>query len=135
MSEEEKLELIYPNLSYQIVGSAYEVYNSLGSGLREKIYENALALEFGKRGIKYHRQLYVPVEYAEEKVGSYFLDFLVDDKIVVELKIGEHFSRQEIRQVQEYLRKLGYALALIIKFTNRGVRQKRVLHPDQLPKI
>lgn len=135
MEDEKKIGLIYPDLSYQIVGSAYEVFNQLGPGLREKIYENAIALEFGKRGIKFRRQFYVPVRYADERVGSYFLDFLVDEKIVVELKLGDHFSRQEIQQVGEYLRKLGFLLALIIKFTSNGVRQKRVLHPDQLTKI
>ncbi len=96
-------DILFPELSYQIMGCAFEVYNTLGAGLLEKQYQKALALEFKQKGISFTEQAYYPVEYKGTNIGKGYMDFLVDEKIVVELKRGDNFSRNHIQQVISYL--------------------------------
>ena len=121
-------DLLYPELSYKIVGSAFSVFNDLGPGLQEKTYENALAVEFEKQGLGYHRQLRVPIEYAGVQVGTHVLDFLVEQNVIVELKVGGYFDRGNIEQINKYLFHLHLSLGIILNFTRFGVRQKRIVN-------
>ncbi len=126
-------DILLPELSYQIVGSAFEVFNELGPGLRERTYERALAEIFSQRGIKYKEQVYVPVKMKSGTVvGTHLLDFVVENKIVVELKCGNFFSRKEIDQVVGYLTVTKLELAIILQFAKSEVRQKRILNPNLL---
>lgn len=118
----------HPELSYEIVGAAFSVFNELGAGLQEKTYEDALVIEFKKRGLKFQRQLRVPVEYMGVKVGTHILDFLVEEKIVVELKVGNYFERGNINQLKKYLVSMDLSLGIILNFTRFGVRQKRIVN-------
>ncbi len=124
-------DLLYPELSYRIIGAAYEVFNELGPGMQERTYQRAFANELRKRGIHFAEQVYVPVKYKDEVAGTYYLDFVFEDKIVGELKCGDYFRPQNIRQVVNYLKMTGYVLALLINFTREGVRQKRILNMDK----
>lgn len=121
-------DLVYPKLSYKLIGIAYNVHNKLGGGLREKSYEMAFAEVMDKAGIKYDRQLKLPIKYLDTNIANRFLDFMVDNKIVVELKAGGRFLKADIEQVYEYLRISNRQLGLIINFSNDKVSFKRIVN-------
>lgn len=85
--------LKFPELSYQIVGVAFEVYNELGFGHREKTYQKAMSILFDSKKINYKRENYFPVKFRGQVIGKNFFDFLVEDKIIVELKKNMKFSK------------------------------------------
>jgi GxxExxY protein len=88
MSELRRNDLIYPELSFQIVGALLDVYSQLGHGLYEKVYQRATAAAFKKRNLGFKEQLYAPVFFDGQRVGINYLDFLVENRVVVELKRG-----------------------------------------------
>lgn len=106
--------LIYEDLSNKIVKAYYNVLNGLGKGLEEKVYENALCIEFEEMDIPYVRQMPLSVEYKGHNVGNYVADFFVDDKIIVELKAVTAISQEHIAQTLNYINlthsKVGYIL-------------------------
>ena len=89
-------KVIYKKLSYDIMGAVFEVYNELGYGFKERYYEEAIAKEFDRIKLVYKRQLPYKLKYKDEIIGTYRLDFLVEDRIVIELKQGNFYSKQNI---------------------------------------
>jgi GxxExxY protein len=79
-------DVIYPELSYQVMQAVYEVHNQLGPGFTEDIYEAALSLEFESKGIVFERQKPIQIFYKGQFVGIYRLDLVVEQKIILELK-------------------------------------------------
>lgn len=124
----QKKDILYPELSYKIIGCAFEVYNSLGAGLLEKQYQKAMSIEMKKKNISFQEQAYYPVEYKGKNIGKGYMDFLVEGKVVVELKRGDHFSRNHIQQVISYLNYAELELGLLIHFTKDSVKHKRILN-------
>ncbi|PIR44193.1 GxxExxY protein [Candidatus Wolfebacteria bacterium CG10_big_fil_rev_8_21_14_0_10_31_9] len=125
-SNEEKV--IYPQLSYKIVGALFEVYNSLGYGYKEKYYQRALSEALKGLGIKFKEQLLSTVKFKNNDIGKIFLDFLIDDKIVLEIKKTDRFSKTEIEQVLGYLKATNLKLGIIAHFTKDGIKYKRILN-------
>lgn len=121
-------KLIYKELSYDVIGAIFEVYNELGYGFKERYYEDAIAVEFDRRKIKYKRQVPYRIKYKEEIIGNYRFDFLVEEKIIIELKTGDFYSKQNMTQVLQYLKVSDLKLAILINFTQHGVKSKRVLN-------
>jgi GxxExxY protein len=121
-------DLLYPELSYEIVGSAFDVYNELGSGHHEKYYEKALAEAFVAKKLNFRRQVSFPITYKSKIIGRKILDFLVEEKIIVEIKKGNRFSKIHIDQVLEYLRMNNLRLAILINFSSEGVVFKRIIN-------
>ena len=121
-------DLVYADECYEIMGLVFEVYNKLGYGHKELFYQKALAKEFESGNILFEEQLRVNVAYKGENLGVYILDFLLLDKIVVEIKKNEHFSIHDIRQIYSYLKATGLKLGLLIHFTSKGVRYKRIVN-------
>jgi len=97
-----KTDVLYDELSYQIIGSAFSVFNDLGYGHLEKTYQKALEQEFVKRGINFKREFYIPVKYIDKIVAQNYFDFLVDGKIIVEIKRKNFFSLSDIEQIKKY---------------------------------
>lgn len=128
MQDLKREDLLYPKLSYKIIGILFEVDNSLGPGHKEKYYENAVAEALRTEGLKFEQQLHIPLLFNEKPVGRYFLDFLVDDKIVLELKQGNFFSKKNIDQVYSYLKANKLQLGIIAQFTSEGVKYRRVVN-------
>ena len=118
--------LIYKKLSYKLVGLAYEVCSTLGEGLREGTYKDAFALLLDKEKITYKKEYYYPIKIRDSMVTKRFFDFLIDDKIVVEFKIGGKAYHSSYKQLLEYLKTSKYKLGLIIRFTSDGVKVKRI---------
>lgn len=121
-------DLLFPDLSFQIVGCAFEVFNELGPGHSEKNYQNVLAYIFKLRNIQFKEQVYYPLKFKEKVIGRGFLDFLVEDKIIVELKKDENFTKTSIDQVLNYLKTTDLKLAILINFTKQGVKFKRIIN-------
>ena len=123
-------DLLYPDLSFRIVKVLFEVYKELGPGHQEKYYQRATALGLTNEKLKHKEQLYVPLVFRGVKIGKNFLDFLVEDVIVLELKKGEFVQSIIYQQVEEYLRSINKPLAIVANFTSKGVRYKRVINKD-----
>lgn len=121
-------EIAYPELSYKVVGLIFKIHNELGAGLREKSYEDALELAFKNEGLNYKRQIHCPIYFNGEKVGSRFLDFLVDGKIILELKAGDKFSKANLNQINEYLKSNNLKLGILANFGSEQVKFRRIVN-------
>lgn len=121
-------DLIYPELSYKIVGCAYEVFKELGYGHPEKVYQMAMAILFDEKKIPYTKEEYMPIKFRNVLLRKQFIDFVVEDKVVVELKKKFHFSKAHIDQVLYYMQGKNIKLSLLINFGNEGVTFKRIVN-------
>lgn len=121
-------KLVHDELSYQIIGSCFEVHNEIGGGHRESFYQKGLAAVLRQREIPFQEQVHVDLVVAGEKVGKYFLDFLVDKRVIIEIKSSKFFRQSDFRQATAYLQALKLELALLVAFTPTGVRYKRVVN-------
>ncbi|MDP2631639.1 MAG: GxxExxY protein [Candidatus Uhrbacteria bacterium] len=125
------MELIYKDLSYQIVGALFDVHNEIGGGHKEKIYQRAVASSLARRGIPFEEQVRAELKVFEDPVGYYFLDFLIDNKIILELKAKSFYRMADFRQATKYLQALDLKLAILATFTTTSVRTRRVINfPD-----
>ncbi|MFA5128115.1 MAG: GxxExxY protein [Patescibacteria group bacterium] len=123
-----RMDLLYPDLSYIINGILFSVYRQLGGGHKESYYQKAVATALRDKGIKFVEQYYVPLKYNNQIVGKYYLDFLIEDKIVLELKRGKYLVAKVIDQTNQYLKTLNLQLAIIACFTYTGVTPKRIIN-------
>jgi GxxExxY protein len=121
-------KIIYKELSFEIVGILFEVYNELGYGYQEKYYEKAIEKCFIAHKIKFKRQAPFKIKFKGEIIGRNYLDFLVEDKIVLEIKKGNYFSKRNIEQIKQYLKVTNLKLAILANFTPSGVKFLRVLN-------
>lgn len=122
-------DLVYPELSYNVVGAAMEVHKQLGHGFLESVYEKALAVEFGLRKIGFELQRSLPVKYKNVIVGSFVADVVVEDKIILELKAVRKLEAVHTAQAVNYLAATGFKLAIIINFGEPSLVTARVLRP------
>lgn len=109
----------YPEkaLTHEIIGAAIEVHRLLGPGLLESVYQNCLARELSLRGIQFEQEKPLPVEYKGTLIDcGYRLDFLIDNKVVVELKAVEKIDPVHEAQLLTYLRLTGCKVGLLINF-------------------
>jgi GxxExxY protein len=127
----QKQDLIYPELSYKLVCLAYNVFNELGHGHLEKIYQKAYAKELKEAGIIFKEQAPYQVIYKEEIIGNNFLDFLIEEKVIIELKRSDFYSKKYIDQVSNYIKVSNLKLAILINFTSNGVRIKRIVNESK----
>lgn len=125
---ETKNNLIFAKECYEIMGFAFKVYNKLGYGHKENIYQKALVEEFKSKNIEFKEQLRCKLKYEGKEVGLYILDFLVFNKIVIEIKQKNFISGKDIKQLYRYLRATNLKLGLIITFTPEEVIYKRIVN-------
>jgi len=123
-----KDDVIYPGLSYKIIGILFEVWNTIGSNHKEKLYQKAAANDFSEAGMSFKEQLPVKMSYRGKIVGIYYLDFLIEDKIILELKARDYFSKRDVNQPYSCLKAKDLKLGLIAHFTKSGVKVKRVVN-------
>ena len=109
-------DLLYPDLSYQVVGAIYEVWKRLGPAFKESVYQKALEEEFENRNISFTSQQQIPIFYNKKKIGVYTPDFIVDDKILLEIKYLPRITFKEKKQVWYYLKGTDYKLLLLVNF-------------------
>lgn len=121
-------DILYPELSYLIVGVLFEVHNELGSGYQERYYQKAIENIFKKLGISFKEQAQISMEINGEKFTKCFLDFVIEDKIILEIKRGERFLKSNIDQIYSYLKATGLKLGILANFTKRGLQFKRIIN-------
>lgn len=121
-------DLVYPELSYQIVGALFEVHNDIGPGHHEKYYQRALAKALKECKLPFQEQVHVSLTFKGEKVGAYYLDFLITDKVILEIKKGDRFSKRHINQILSYLKIKDLKLGIIANFGADGVKFKRIIN-------
>ncbi len=119
-------DLIYKELCYKLTGLAYEIDNTMGSGFEEKVYANAFEELLKREKIKYAREVYYPITINGKIIAKKFFDFLIEDKIVLELKCGENRYKNVCKQVFQYLKTSDLKLGLVVRFTKDGVLVKRI---------
>ena len=121
-------EVLYPDLSYKVMQAVFEVHNTLGPGFTEDIYEAALALELAFQGIPFERQKQIQVYYKDQFIGTYRLDMVIDQKIILELKAITELNDIFQAQVRSYLCATGLQLGILINFGTKRVQSIRVPH-------
>ncbi len=119
--------IIYPELSYKIMGAIFEVHKELGPGFLESVYEKALVEELLNRGLKVETQKVTDLIYKDKKIGIHRLDLVVEDKVVVEIKTVERFSIHHKAQLTSYLKASGYKLGILVNFSKSKVEYRRVI--------
>ncbi len=109
----------HKNLADKIIEIFYKVYNELGYGFLEKVYENAMMIEFSKAGINANTQIPVKVEYKTQIVGEYFADILVDNSVIVEIKAAKILLKEHEAQLLNYLKATDIEVGLLLNFGSK----------------
>ena len=120
-------KLVHPELSYKLVGILYKIYNKLGGGYQEKVYQSALRRELTENKIGFIEQVSVDLLYEGNKINRYRLDFIIEHKIVLELKVTPRFTPRDIMQVLGYLKKSGLELGILVSLNRNAIFHKRIL--------
>ncbi|MFH1562082.1 MAG: GxxExxY protein [Nitrospirota bacterium] len=119
------MALLYEELTHKIRGALFEVYNTLGPGFKEDVYHNALIIEFMLRKIPFQSKSVQKVYYKGKVVGEYEPDFILYDKIVLEIKAVVEMSEVFEAQLLSYLKVTGYKLGLLVNFGGKEIDVKR----------
>lgn len=119
--------MLYEDITEKIIGIFYEVYRTLGAGFLEKVYEEAMAIEFEERGLKFGRQVGIDVCYKGRNAGEYVADFLVEGCVVVEIKAKKSLGKFDEAQVINYLRATGKKVGLLVNFGGEDIEFRRLV--------
>lgn len=115
----------HEELTHQIIGCAYQVYNILGFGFLESIYKKAMVIELNKINLKVEQEKPLKIYYDNQVIGDFYLDLLVEEKIIVELKSVQNLVKEHEVQLVNYLNGLQIEIGLLINFGLDGVEIKR----------
>jgi GxxExxY protein len=118
---------LFKEETHRIIGCAFEVLNTLGHGLLEKPYENALVVEFQQQGIPFAQQPRFPVFYKSVNVGEYIPDLIVFDNIIVDAKVIEKIGNNEKAQIINYLKITGLRVGLLLNFKHAKLEWERII--------
>ena len=119
--------MLEKDLVYKVVGCSLEVLNTIGHGLREKTYENALCAEFKIRGIDYTQQAVFSVYYKNIKIDEFIPDLVVENKVIVELKTVDSIIDEHRGQILNYLKATGLQVGLILNFKHPKLEWERLV--------
>ena len=126
MSIEQKgLPYKHSEITEQIIAAFYTVYNTLGYGFLEKVFENALVIELRRRGLRVVQQMPITVYYTGEVVGEYFADLLVADLVIVEIKAVKALLVEHEAQLLNYLKATPYEVGLLLNFGPKPEHKRR----------
>jgi len=120
-------ELIFPELSYKIVGVLYKVYNELGGGYQEKYYQQAVKRELMVNRMPFLQEVRSNLNYKGREIGKYYLDFVIDHKIALEIKVAPSFKMRDIMQMLGYLKQSGLKLGILVSMNRNNIIFKRIL--------
>jgi GxxExxY protein len=134
----------YGELTEKIIGAAFRVHGTLGNGFQEVIYQRALELEFRAMGLLYAREFEMAISYLDQQIGTRRVDFLVEEKISVELKAIIKLEEVHFAQAMNYLEAYNLEVGLLInfgskrmefhRFTNKKFNPLIIHHPTHFPK-
>ncbi len=127
------VDIIDKELSYKIVGIAYKIHNSLGPIYSEKQYQDVFEEALGSGELSNEREKDLYFKIGNSKIKGNRPDFIIENKIVVDLKVKRYITREDFRQMLRYLKSGGYKLGLIINFGTPKVTIKRVINSGARP--
>ena len=119
-------DIKYKELTDKIIKIFYRVYNKLGYGFLERIYENAMMIEFKRESIPAVSQSAIKVFYEDEIIGEYFADILVDDKVIVEIKAAKNLVVENEAQLLNYLKATNIEVGLLLNFGPKPEVKRKV---------
>ena len=121
----------HSELTEQIIGLFYQVYNELGFGFLESVYENALAIALAEAGLSVEQQAPIPVSFRSRKVGDFRCDLLVEQSVILELKAVREIAPEHVAQVLNYLRATQVEVALILNFGEKATFKRLVFDNER----
>lgn len=123
------MEEIKDDLTYKIIGCAMKVHSTLGNGFQEVIYQRCLAIEFEKANIKFFREVDQPIFYDGIAVGTRRADFVVEEKVLVEIKATIKLDDVHLAQIKNYQVAYNFDIGLLLNFGAESLEYKRIYHP------
>ena len=117
----------YSDITNKIIKAYYNVYNKLGFGFLEKVYENAMMIELKKIGLKCENQVQIKVYYDEETIGNYYADIMVEKVVIIELKATESICEEHKIQLVNYLKATDVEVGLLLNFGKKAEFRRKVL--------
>jgi len=124
------MEMLHKELTSEIIRIFYKVYNTLGYGFLEKVYENAMNLELNSCGLTCQKQYPISVYYNEIKVGDYYADLLVENKVIIELKAAEAICEEHEFQLINYLKATEIEVGLLLNFGKKPEFLRKIYTND-----
>lgn len=118
--------MLHKEITSEIIAAFYAVYNTLGYGFLEKVYENALILELRKKGLTVKKQVPIKVKYDGQIIGEYFADLFVEDKVIVELKAVEKIIAVHEAQLLNYLKATNIEVGLLLNFGPKAEFKRKI---------
>ena len=125
-----KTELLHSKETEIIIAAFYKVYNTLGFGFLEKVYENSLCNELQKSNLSVIKQYPINVYYDNQVVGDYFADLLIDKKIIVEIKTAKSLCQENEYQLINYLKATGIEVGLLLNFGEKAEFRRKIFTND-----
>jgi GxxExxY protein len=117
--------MLYEDITKKILEACFEVSNELGFGYLESLYEKALLIALRQKGLKAENQVPLTVKFRGEVVGEFFVDILVEEKVLVELKVANNLSKENFAQVINYLKATGIEVGLLVNFGTPKIEYRR----------
>lgn len=121
----------YSDITGKTIGCAMKVHSTLGNGFQEVIYQRCLEIEFRKQGVGYAREVSMPVHYESFEVGTRRVDFLIEDKIMLEIKAQTELTNIHYAQIINYLEAYGLEVGLLINFKQKSLKFKRFINSNK----
>ena len=113
------MELLHKNITDKIIRAFYNVYNELGFGFLEKVYERSMIIELKSMRLECENQKKIDVFYRNKNVGDYYADIIVENKVIVELKAAEGIIKEHEAQLLNYLKATNIEVGLLLNFGNK----------------
>jgi GxxExxY protein len=126
-----KGELLHEEVTDRILNAFYKVYNTLGGGFLEKVYENAMAAELRKMGFRVEQQKSIKVYYGAILVGDFYADLVVDDKVILELKAADTLNPAHDAQLGNYLKATDIEVGMLLNFGEKPEFRRRIFTNDR----
>jgi GxxExxY protein len=123
--------LLYPEVGRQILTAFYQVYNTLGFGFLEKVYENALVQKLRNNGHHIRQQVPIKVYFEGQVIGDYFADIIVDNIVIIEVKAAEALHEAHEAQLTNYLRATNIELGFLVNFGEKPEFRRRIFTNDR----
>ena len=120
-------KVLHPELSYKIMGLCFQIQNNLGRFRNEKSYADALEEALKETNVSYKREFRIPISFKGELQGRNIPDFIIEDKVIVDIKAKRLITRDDYFQVKRYLSVSGKELGIIVNFRPKYITSKRVL--------
>lgn len=119
-------EFLYPDITYRIRAAIFKVRNELGSAFKESVYQKALEKELSKQKLKFKSQPTVNIIYDDEaSIGIYRPDFVVEERVLVEIKVKPFLTKHDEKQLWYYLKATDYKVAILVNFGGKRLEIKR----------